>query len=372
MFDYMIPCTVEHGFSLSNKFFTILDNTNAENKCNEMIFYLAWLVSQDVFEEASFFCMMVGHTYTDLDQSFNTMMMHLKQFAIYTVSVLVNRIWSALRKYDCWEVRDVHALWDWKEYFNGHVCERLRGFCTSQHGEGMHEFLLRKDRDGVVRMVCRKSSKASSFFPEGDGYQVFDTIPSGEPPLAQYVKSEVEWQRHAFEGSLRKWYRFMVVGGQSEMGSIRDEWEDVFAQLPSDGDVNSIGANKKPKWIELPKRRPQVQSANLPFGSTVLAGMTSRLENPPINPVVGRGRTQAEVDREVAAYRAWQRRENAESAFPCVFLGDYLFIRLPSKPLMLVRVVNDCCIGDASAPTLSFTAGSHMSCRSAIYCMHTL
>eukprot|EP00965_Chrysotila_dentata_P165395 5461961-Pleurochrysis_carterae.AAC.1 len=33
-----------------------------------MVAFLAWLVREDVFVEAAFFCMMKGHTFTVLDQ----------------------------------------------------------------------------------------------------------------------------------------------------------------------------------------------------------------------------------------------------------------------------------------------------------------
>ena len=75
----------------------------AENKCNEVIFFCSWLVLHDTFNEAGFFCMLKAHTYTGLDQSFNTMMMHLHQYAMYTISSLLNHIWQALRR--CWVPR---------------------------------------------------------------------------------------------------------------------------------------------------------------------------------------------------------------------------------------------------------------------------
>lgn len=159
----------------------LLDNTNSENKCNEMIFFVAWLVANDVFEEGAFFCMMVGHTYTELDRSFNTMISRLMQYAIYTLTSLMEHIWRALQQYECLQVVQLHALWDWKNYFEPHVVQRLKGFCTSQYGTGMHEFVLRKDGEGIVRLWCRKSSQASSVLPEGPGYQVFETVPSGTP-----------------------------------------------------------------------------------------------------------------------------------------------------------------------------------------------
>ena len=136
-------------------------------------------------EEASLFYMMKGHTWTKLDQSFNTMMTHLKQYAIYTVSKLITLVWRTLRQYNCVEVTELHAYWDWKKYFESHVAERIEGFATSQHGSGMHEFRARRDSDGVVRLWFRRASQSSSWLTEGPGYQVFkDLHPVGEPPLA--------------------------------------------------------------------------------------------------------------------------------------------------------------------------------------------
>jgi hypothetical protein len=143
---------VENDHTLGSRLELLLDNTNAENKCNEVIFFLAWVVAQDYFDDAGFFCMLKGHTYTELDQTFNTMIMYLKQFPIYCVSTLLRHIWKALRKYDCLKVIELHAIWDWKEYFKPHINDRIGGFTTGQFGSGMHEFYLRKDQAGIVRI----------------------------------------------------------------------------------------------------------------------------------------------------------------------------------------------------------------------------
>lgn len=123
--------------------------------------------------------MLKGHTYTELDRSFNTMFTRLKQFAIYTIDALIDHIWRSLQTYDCHYVQELHALWDWHKYFDTTVNQRFKGFATSKFGSGMHEFYARKDSSGTVRMWMRKSSQASSWLPEGKGYEVFDEVPSG-------------------------------------------------------------------------------------------------------------------------------------------------------------------------------------------------
>ena len=50
--------------ALGCKLNVLLDNTAADNKNNEMIYFLGWLVLIDIVDEASFFCMIKGHTYS--------------------------------------------------------------------------------------------------------------------------------------------------------------------------------------------------------------------------------------------------------------------------------------------------------------------
>ena len=130
-------------------------------------------------------------------------------------------IWSSLRKYNCVKVIELHALWNWKEFFAPHMNGSLGGFATSQFGSGMHEFYVRKDSEGVVRLWARKSSQASGWIPEGPGMEVFKSRPAGEPPLADFVKTQSEWGRDAFEGTLRQWFRYMHVKSEQEHQDVQ-------------------------------------------------------------------------------------------------------------------------------------------------------
>lgn len=183
----------------------------------------------------------------------------------------------------------------------------------------------------------------------------------GEPPLAPFAKTESEWQRQEVESSLRKWFKFMVVSDQWQAQAIRTEWRTTFDKLPADDDVRNIDPKLKPKWAELPKRvlADRATGAARTEGSYVhLHGISSALENPPVNPITGCGRSSTEVQRELQAYRAWQHRiAPPDCELPAVFMSDYLFVQLPFKPLMLMRVVHDCNIDEATSPHLSFTAG---------------
>lgn len=113
---------------------------------------------------------------------------------IWTVSRLVALIEQFLRPYNCLSCVELHCLWDWKAFFAPHVHERFGGFATGQFGSGMHEFVLRKDRNGDVRLYLRQSSNASTWLPDGEGYLVFRSIPTGHPSLAN-AHPDAKWQR---------------------------------------------------------------------------------------------------------------------------------------------------------------------------------
>ena len=65
-------------YKIGRLFRLLLDNTTGDNKNNTCILFICWLVLEDTFEDASFFCMLKGHTYTGLDRTFNTMIMALR------------------------------------------------------------------------------------------------------------------------------------------------------------------------------------------------------------------------------------------------------------------------------------------------------
>tara|TARA_B110001452_G_scaffold119226_1_gene98931 strand:- start:231 stop:2348 length:2118 start_codon:yes stop_codon:yes gene_type:complete len=329
---------------IGNAVHILLDNTTGDNKHNEMIFFLAWLVMTDACTEASFFCMMKGHTYSRIDQTFRTLITGMLGMSIWTVSTLLDAIKRFLQTYNCLGVVELHCLWDWKSFFAPHVHERFTGFATSQFGSGMHEFVLRKDRNGDVRLRLRKSSHASSWLPEGEGYLVFKSMPQGAPKLAK-AKDDAAWKRPTVESTIRTWYRFMTVS-PPELERIRTEWESRFAALPPNGDVEQLAPSQQLRWVELPRRSEQ-RSSSRPG----ISGASSTLENPEVNPVTGYGRTAADVNKELQAYKAAVRA----TAPNAVFNADYLFVQRPNCSLSLQRVVHNACIEDATAPNISVT-----------------
>ena len=342
---------------LGARFSLLVDGTASDNKNNEMIFFICWLVERDFFVDASFFVMIKGHTFTILDQSFNTMISQCMTVAIYTMSSLLAYMFKFLTPYNCLDVIELHHLWDWKAFFAPHITTRMGGFCTSQYGAGMHEFYARKDAEGVVRVHLRASSQASSWLPEGGGMQVFTSCPTGTPPLA-LAKPDTAWGRLGVEGTVRAWFKYMTFEDPAHSNRIRMEWESRFSSLPIGGDTNLLLAEHKLTWVDLPCHRSEQRPVTV-AGDCSRYGVTGALENPRVNPITGFGRTSVDVERDLASLKEGVRA-TATAQVPALFQADYLFVQLPGCDLALHRVVHGLVIDDAKEPGLRFTSAEYV------------
>lgn len=88
--------------------------------------------------------------------------------------------------------------------------------------------------------------------------------------------------------------------------------------------------------------------------------VSNALENPPINPITGHGRTAADVRREKDAYQQSAREAAvASEGEAAIFQGDFIFVKLQHKGVQLHRVANGLCIQDATDVQLSFTTAEY-------------
>ena len=345
---------VRNGHVLGNKFHLLVDGTASDNKNNELIYFLAWLVETDVFDEASFFCMIVGHTFSRIDQSFRTMIVKLLAVPVWTVLQLLAYITEFLSPYDIKETKELHCLQDWKAFFEPYVTQRFGGFATGQYGSGMHEFVLRKNRHGKACLWLRKSSRASGWLPEGEGYQVFKQTPAGLPGLAKAHENS-KWGKDSVLATVRAWFRYMSLN-DAALARVKSEWEDRFDSLPpADGDMEQLAEWMKcgltPSTVgTLPKRTELPIGACSSAAAGLRGGATSVLENPLVNPVTGLGRTAADVTYEHERVKSRLRDESSIA----IFQSDYVFLRT-SAGIQLHRVANALVLDDALAPELSFT-----------------
>ena len=351
---------VDRRIPLGLRYNILMDNTGGDNKNAEMVLFLGWLVLMDHFEDTSFFCQLKGHTFTVLDQSFNTMISQLLGCVIYTMGALMKYMFQFLQPYGCQEVIELHQLWDWTAAFAPHMT-RIGGFCTSQFGSGMHECYIRKDSQGNVRMWMRKSSRASGWLPEGPGFLVFESPPVMPPPIAR-TKSVEAWGKAAVEATIRAWYSFMALES-ADVKTVKEDWEARFAALPADNDASQIDPALRLQWRELPRSAWSGGGGVRPENATTAQHrdrfdpISDALENPPVNPLTGHGRTAADVRRELLAWQAHMRKEY-HNQHP-VFQADYVFVQLPCQSLKLHRIASGLFMEDALKPDLHFQTSEY-------------
>lgn len=167
----------ESGRPLGRRLHLQLDNTTSENKNNTVIGAVSLLVGWGVFHEAVIFFMPVGHTFNELDAAFSPLIQSLVKVALGTVSSLIAFVKEALAGKGVREVCQLYHLWDFDSLMEEHM-HALGGFARTQQSSGMHEFHIKLDREGVVRLRARQSSQSSTWLPEGEGEFIFKSLPS--------------------------------------------------------------------------------------------------------------------------------------------------------------------------------------------------
>ena len=100
------------------------------------------------FDEVLINCMMVGHTFTLLDQSFNTMIHGMQASTLPTVTSMCHEIFQRMREYTCLEVTELRGVFDFSSWFKD-VVVKLAGFARRDALGGMYtgmgQFLFQRD-----------------------------------------------------------------------------------------------------------------------------------------------------------------------------------------------------------------------------------
>eukprot|EP00965_Chrysotila_dentata_P028694 953464-Pleurochrysis_carterae.AAC.1 len=75
-------------------------------------------------------------------------MFYCARAIIHPCNPRVDKCRKLLTKYSVVECRELHCIWDFRAWLEPHM-HRFGSFATGNFGDGMHEFLLRKDGEGV-------------------------------------------------------------------------------------------------------------------------------------------------------------------------------------------------------------------------------
>ena len=128
------------------------------------------------------------------------------------------------------------------------------------------------------------------------------------------------------QSTVQSWFRFIPLE-QAELTRVKGEWDERFQSLPVDGDISTLPESMRLPWVELPKIAP---NRAMPQGGVVHEHSTV-LENPPVNPVTGPGRTAADVNYELRIYQAKVRALDSKAIFQADFI--FTFIETSSRKI---------------------------------------
>jgi hypothetical protein len=318
---------VQSGRPLGSNLLVQVDNTCGENKCMTIIALVAWLVQAFSFDDALINCMPVGHTFTLLDQSFNSLISGMHKSTLPTVSAMLEEIRRGMREYRILEVTELKGIFNFAAWFKP-VVTKLEGFAQRYalggNYTGMGQFLFVRDAEGAARLRMRVSPLATSWVPEGPGFKVFNgTALTGRPPYAP-LKSFSAWQKDAVEASIRRWLPYLGLdAGSGAETNIREEWEKRLSELTANiEDVEGL-----PVW----KGAPIYVQAATAAAQDAAHTWVGVCENPDVDPIT----TDEPGGRSDAAYRtqlkAWQQATRVQAAAagtaPPVHLADYIITK---------------------------------------------
>jgi hypothetical protein len=334
------------GRPLGRKLFLQLDNTCGENKCQAILAAVGWLVQVFSFDEAFINCCPVGHTFTILDESFNTLISGMNQGTLATVEEMLECIQERMRAYQCQEVTELKAVFDFTTWFKPimHIIEGIarRGALGGLYS-GMGQFLFSRDAVGKVRLKMRTGPTATTWIPESEGYLLFhegqleSPVGLGEagPPLAA-LKSFAAWQKETTVANVRRWLPFLGADLSAQREAAA-KWEARFASVTQT--VTDLQTKSPTVWQGPPERREVATGAREIGGDGARRPWIGIADNPPINPIDHAGTSTSKSYKERLA--AWQAATRVRSATagssPPVHLSDYLIIKDSTSPA-LVRI----------------------------------
>jgi hypothetical protein len=328
---------------LGKKLFVQLDNTCGENKCQAILAVVGWLVQVFSFDEAIINCCPVGHTFTILDESFNTLIYGMNQGTLATVEDMLECIQEKMRAYQCQEATELKAVFDFTTWFKPvmHIIEGIarRGALGGLYS-GMGQFLFVRDADGKVRLKMRTGPTATTWIPEGEGYLLFHEgqleSPVGfdtGPPLAP-LKSFATWQKETCVANVRRWLPYLGVDLIAQRDAAA-KWEARFSSLTQT--VTDLQTPSPTVWQGPPERRDAAARETGSDGAR--RPWIGIADNPPINPIDHAGTTTSKSYKERLA--AWQAATRVHSAAPGssppVHLSDYLIVK-DGTSFALIRI----------------------------------
>ena len=323
-----------------------LDNTCGENKCQAILAVVGWLVQVFSFEQAMINCCPVGHTFTILDESFNTLISGMNQSTLATLEDMMDSIQERMRAYQCLEVTELKAVFDFTKWFQPvmHIITGIaRRAALGGLYSGMGQFQFVRDAEGRVRLKMRTGPTATTWIPESEGYLLFHEgqlesplgFESG-PPLAP-LKSFATWQKETVVSNIRRWLPYLGVDLSNQRAAAA-KWEARIASLTQS--VSDLQTPWPTVWQGSPQRSDDA-AARAGCSDGARRPWIGIHDNPPINPIDHAGTSTIKSYTErLAIWRAGTRVLSAGAGTsPPVHLSDYLIVK-DINGLALIRITS--------------------------------
>jgi hypothetical protein len=146
--------------------FLQLDNCTRENKNRFLMFYLALLVKEGVFQKVYVNFLQVGHTHEDVDQMFSRISEYLKDKNIYSIVDLIRCLKKSFTCVDApkegprqMQHEHISDLPDYRTWFESAMPEQWEGIMSCR------SFKFGWTSDGKLRMWHKKDMQGERYLP---------------------------------------------------------------------------------------------------------------------------------------------------------------------------------------------------------------
>ena len=169
-FIYLIIGEIQTDFNTPRKLNLQADN-HADNKTPAMFCFVAWLIAKDVIDEATINFLSPGHGHMDLDRLFSKWIRSILD--VRNKSVTRSRLMDSIKRSRSRttavtsEVK-VNGILDWAAFFAPAIADvgLHRYAMSSTSGEGIYQYILKKNTDGVVELFYKHRSMDDEVYPK--------------------------------------------------------------------------------------------------------------------------------------------------------------------------------------------------------------
>jgi len=167
---YLAIVEVQKKFKTPRKLHLQGDN-HPDNKTPALFCFMAWLIAEDVIDEATLNFLLPGHGHMDLDRLFSVWMRNIK--AARSKSVTRSRLMNAVKRTRSSTTAattevTMDGVRDWSGFFASAIADMdlHRYGMSAASNEGIYQFIFKKSADGTVELFYKHRALDSEVYPK--------------------------------------------------------------------------------------------------------------------------------------------------------------------------------------------------------------